>query len=593
MSVIDSGPPATNSGPSASVAVADVPVRADGVELLGHMRGSGYRRPPALVRRIDGQTLQLTPLLYAVLDAIDGERDLQAIAEAASTSTGRELTADNVRHLVDEKLRPLGVLRLADGSQPNVRRVNPLLRLRFRYVVTEPKTTRRITAPFAWLFAPPIVLAVVLAFIAVIGWLLFKHGLGAAAHEAFQRPGLLLAVFAITVLSAGFHEFGHAAAARYGGATPGVMGAGLYLAWPAFYTDVTDSYRLGRGGRIRTDLGGLYFNALLAVAVFGVWAGTGWDALLLVVATQLIQMLRQLPPLLRFDGYHLLADITGVPDLFHRIKPTLAGLWPTRWRHPETRVLKPWARAVVTLWVVVVVPLMLMMIFVTVVTLPRIVASAAAGIRRQTHELMAHVDAGEVLGVLANALGILAILVPMLGVGLMVWTWTGRTSRSVWRATEGRPVRRSAAAIVGVAVIAALLSAWWPHGNYRAISGTERGTLQDALPIAHTSSEPTLHEGQRLSTQTLWPSASAGSLPTKDRPALALVLVPRDGDTSKPTWVFPFDRPAPPGPGDNQALAVNTTNGSVVYDVAFAMVWADSDTVLNKNEAYAFASCSD
>ena len=37
-------------------------------------------------------------------------------------------------------------------------------------------------------------------------------------------------------------------------------------------------------------------------------------------------MMRQLPPMIRFDGYHLLADVTGVPDLFHRIKPTLLGL---------------------------------------------------------------------------------------------------------------------------------------------------------------------------------------------------------------------------------------------------------------------------
>ena len=49
------------------------------------------------------------------------------------------------------------------------------------------------------------------------------------------------------------------------------MGAGLYLVWPAFYTDVTDSYRLGRGGRLQTDLGGLYFNAIVAVAITGVW----------------------------------------------------------------------------------------------------------------------------------------------------------------------------------------------------------------------------------------------------------------------------------------------------------------------------------
>src|SRR3712207_7783841 len=43
---------------------------------------------------------------------------------------------------------------------------------------------------------------------------------------------------------------------------------------------------------IRTDLGGLYFNAIVAVAVTGVWWATGYHALLLVVATQILQMVR-------------------------------------------------------------------------------------------------------------------------------------------------------------------------------------------------------------------------------------------------------------------------------------------------------------
>ena len=65
--------------------------------------------------------------------------------------------------------------------------------------------------------------------------------------------------------------------------------------------------------------------------MFGVWAVTRWDALLLIIAAQLLQMIRQLAPFVRFDGYHILADLTGVPDLFSHIKPTLAGLLPHRW----------------------------------------------------------------------------------------------------------------------------------------------------------------------------------------------------------------------------------------------------------------------
>jgi putative peptide zinc metalloprotease protein len=38
---------------------------------------------------------------------------------------------------------------------------------------------------------------------------------------------------------------------------------------------------------------------------------------------------------------------------------------------------------------------------------------------------------------------------------------------------------------------------------------------------------------------------------------------------------------------------VNTVDGSVRYDVSFALVWADEDTALNRNEAYALAGCRD
>ncbi len=583
------------SGTAAPAFPDTVAARAAGLELIGEMPGSGYRRPPSLVRRGDGQTLQLTKLLYLVLESIDGTRGYDEVAEHVSVTLGRSIDGEGVRTLVDSKLRPLGLLRKADGSEPEVRKANPLLALRFRWVVSDPAVTRRITAPFAWLFNPLLAVAVVIAFVLVCKWVLFDRGLGFAAHQAFASPGLLLAVFAITLVSAGFHEFGHAAAARYGGATPGAMGAGLYLVWPAFYTDVTDSYRLGRGGRLRTDLGGLYFNALLSVGMFGLWWLTGWDALLLVIGTQLIQMVRQLPPLVRFDGYHVLADLTGVPDLFHQIKPTLAGLLPSRWGNEKSTALKPWARAVVTLWVLLVAPLMLLTLLVTVLSLPRIVASAAVSFSHQWSLMLDRFGAGDLLGGLAKVLAVVAVGLPIFGIGFMLSRSVRQLVRKVWLTTAGRPGRRAAAGAAAAAIVLALGFAWWPHGNYRPIQPTERGTIQDMLPASYHADVAGLAEGRQRSARTIWP-AGAGPLPTADKPALSLVLVPRskapDGNPA-PVWVFPFNRPAPAGVGDNQTLAVNTSDGTVVYDVAFAMVWADGNTVLNKNEAYAFASCTD
>ena len=61
--------------PPAGHPCSDVPVLASGVTLIGEYEASGYTEAPCLVRRSDGQTIQLTPLLYATLEQIDGQRD--------------------------------------------------------------------------------------------------------------------------------------------------------------------------------------------------------------------------------------------------------------------------------------------------------------------------------------------------------------------------------------------------------------------------------------------------------------------------------------------------------------------------------------
>ncbi len=565
-----------------------VPARAEGVELVGEMQGSGYREPPALVRRADGQVLQLTPLLYRVLQCIDGTRDTSQIAEAVGAAERRTISAADVQKLIDAHLLPLGLLRLADGSQPAVKKADPLLRMRFRVAATSAEATRRLTRPFGVLFSPMVVIPVLAAFAVVCWWVLMVQGLAAATHQAFEHPLLLLLVFAVTLVSAGFHEFGHAAAATRAGASPGVMGAGLYLIWPAFYTDVTDSYRLSRWGRLRTDLGGLYFNAIVAVVMAGIGWVTGFDAMLLIVATQLVMMVRQLIPIVRFDGYHVLADATGVPDLFQRIGPTLRSLLPWRWNDPEARVLKPAARVVITTWVVLVVPLLLLTALALLLAFPRLVGTAWHGFQEQTVMLGRGAAAGDFAAAGWHVLGILAIAIPVAGMIYLLVRLVRQLLRSAWVRTADRPVRRTLAVAALVALFAAVAFAWWPDAHrYRPVQPYESGTLGSAVtPLVSQSSS--LRQGQQGSTVSV--IAGEAALPGPDEPALAVVLVPRD--SGEPSWVFPFSKPDAAADDGTQALAVATADGSIVYDVAFALVWADESTVATTNEAYAFASCS-
>jgi putative peptide zinc metalloprotease protein len=546
------GPPTTDPASPSPDAVADslpIPTRALGVELLGEMRGSGYREPPALVRRADGQTIQLTPLLYTVLSVIDGHRSYHEVAEEVGRRVDRQLTAEDACFLIEGKLRPLGVLRRPDGTEPEVQRANPLLALRFKVVVSDPRLTNRLTAPFAVLFRPPIVLAVLAAFALTVWWLMFDKGLGSATHEAFHEPHLLLLVVGLTILSTGFHEFGHAAACRYGGATPGAMGAGLYLVWPAFYTEVTDSYRLGRGGRLRVDLGGLYFNAVFGIAAVGLWWLTRWDALLLVVATQVLQMVRQLTPLVRFDGYHILADLTGVPDLFHHIKPILLSVLPSRWGRPENRALKRWARVVVTLWVAIVVPVLAAILIAIVYILPRLAATAWEGLGVQVEVLGQNWADGDLASVGVRVLSMLTLAIPVLSVTYLVTRIVRRAALKAWAASAEDPWKRAGVVAAGVLLVAGVAFAWWPSGQYEPVGPDDRGAVQDlfdldALPAAVDRDEragPATDAGAR---PVLGPQSPAdgglGPASPGGQPRPALVLVPLDQltfDETRGIWV--------------------------------------------------------
>ena len=91
----------------------------EGTELLGEYAGSAYEQPTYLVRRHDGQIIHLSYLLYLVALLLDGERDLTEIAEQVGTEVDRPVVADNIDYLVENKLRPIGLIASAGRWQPD------------------------------------------------------------------------------------------------------------------------------------------------------------------------------------------------------------------------------------------------------------------------------------------------------------------------------------------------------------------------------------------------------------------------------------------------------------------------------------------
>src|SRR3954470_22423203 len=177
--------------------------RAEGVEPLGDVHGSGYENGAALVRRADGQMVQLGPLMYALLECVDGQRSIPELSTCVSERVGRDFDEEHVVALA-QKLAAQGLLAGTEQNAPP--RSNPLLALRWKVLVTNPVVTRRLTTPFLWLFRPWIVVPVVACFAGTFAYVFVHKGIAGATAEAIQSPQLLLLVFALAVASAGFHE---------------------------------------------------------------------------------------------------------------------------------------------------------------------------------------------------------------------------------------------------------------------------------------------------------------------------------------------------------------------------------------------------
>ena len=396
-----------------------VPRLSDGVELLGEYRDSGFQEAPYIARLPGGVVVQLTRLLYLVARAVDGRRDLDEIAAQVSAEFGRRVTAANVAYLLDQKLAPLGVLA-GDGEAPPLPSPAAPLALTMRAAVVPAEIVRPLAALLRFLFRPTFVGAAMALLVVLDVWLFGHHGLGAAVREILFHPILVMLVLALVICSAVFHELGHAAACRYGGARPAAMGAGFYLVWPAFYTDVTDAYRLDRRGRLRTDLGGIYFNVLFALGTAAIYFETGFEPLLAFVALQHLQILNQFVPWVRLDGYYVLTDVTGVPDILTRVKPVLLSLIPDRPAEPRVAELKPWVRAVLSVYVLTLFPALALVMILMLVHAPRFFATAATALHVQAVHAQGALGRHDLPGFTLAAVQMLALLRPTVGISLTI-----------------------------------------------------------------------------------------------------------------------------------------------------------------------------
>lgn len=407
-------------------AAATVVQRVPGLLLQGRYEGGGYLEDRYLVVRPDGQPVLLTHLLYLILRHADGGSSVPEVAQRVGRDYGRRLTTELLARLVEDRLEPAGLLlrsapdRAEAATKPP--RAEPFLAVTLSKAFLPARVVRRLAGWFTPLFHPAVIAAVVAAVVASDLWLLVGPGLRregpvAEAVAFLTDPVDVLALLGLLALVTLFHELGHAAGCRYGGGRPGAIGAGLYLWFLVFWTDVTDAYRLDRPGRLRTDLGGIYFNGVFIVVGTVGYALTGWAPLAIAVVMTNVFALQQLLPVIRMDGYYILGDLTGVPNLFGLLRPVLRSLIPGRPLDPRVAALRPGVRRVVAVWSLASALALSASLVYLVISAPRLVGTTWS----QVAALREAAAAGQSIpGALVIWILVVVLVLPFVGFGALL-----------------------------------------------------------------------------------------------------------------------------------------------------------------------------
>lgn len=306
----------TAQGPRDSVLPERPKLRAE-LELTDAVeRGIQYTyvRDPASRRytRI-GATARLAASL------MDGTRNVETIVRDLSASRGEQVPRAAVDKLVAD------FTRLGFFENQTLRRKAPGARGDVLYyivpLVDPDRALDRVA--FLWRILVSLPVASLIGVLIIAGAAAYAWGL---SHGSLPQLGELsiadtVLLYALSLLVVGGHELAHAFTLKRFGGEVHEMGVALIYFQPCLFCNVTDAYRLPKARRLWVSFAGIYFQLAVwggATLIAG-WLGPqdpiGRAALLLTMVSGILAVFVNLNPLLKLDGYYMLADWLEIPNL--------------------------------------------------------------------------------------------------------------------------------------------------------------------------------------------------------------------------------------------------------------------------------------
>jgi len=256
--------------------------------------------------------VQINLETHNLLSCIDGVRSIEQICELYENRYYRKLSKQEIYELLFGKLAKFGIIEQNDLQVEKKRREKYL---RLSFIFLRPITVSYITRIFKFLFVPVIFQLLFPLMTVFIGTaIVFNFNTIVLNADKIFSFNFLYYLLAFEFGSL-FHEIGHASGCRKYGASPGGVGFGFYLFLPVLFSDVSDAWRLKPGERIAVNLGGIYFEMILASLMLVGYYIFHDFGLLIIPCILILSTLSNLNPFIKYDGYWILSDAIGVPNL--------------------------------------------------------------------------------------------------------------------------------------------------------------------------------------------------------------------------------------------------------------------------------------
>ncbi len=288
-----------------------------------------------LVDPVRGKYFQIGWAAYQMLSRWNG-RSAEAVLSAIHAETTCRVTPKDIEdllrflygnHLMREP--PQGGYRAyvaqAEAAKPQWLKWLVHHYLFFQVPLVRPDRFLRATLPYVeWLFARST--AWIVGLIGLMGIYLASRqwdAFTATMLHFFTLRGFALYVLCLAIVKV-FHELGHAYTATRYGCRVSTMGIAMIVMVPMLYSDTSDAWKLtSRRQRAAIGAAGMVVECGLAGLAIFTWSfledGVARSLAFIMATTSLMLGAGiNLNPCMRFDGYYVLSDVLGVPNLHDR-----------------------------------------------------------------------------------------------------------------------------------------------------------------------------------------------------------------------------------------------------------------------------------